>query len=169
MNSNPDDVFVVLSAGSNIGHRKQNIKYAYTLLMESNALTSSRISSYYETEPVGKKEQEWFINVAIIGQTSLPLNNFIQLCKSIEYAVGRKKREPDAEREIDIDVIFYGDEMYETMELTVPHSRMHERKFVLEPASEIAAYSIHPKFKKTILQLLKECKDESVVRKCDTI
>ena len=169
MDTNSKDVVVVLSVGSNIGHRKQNINSAYRLLLESNVLNSSKISSFYETEPVGNKNQDWFINAAITGITNLPLINFIQLCKSIEYSVGRKKREPYAPREIDIDIILYGDEMYETKALTVPHTRMHERKFVLEPASEIAGTALHPKFSKTIIQLLNECEDDSVVRLCEKV
>ncbi len=159
------DVFVILSLGSNMGHRKENINLAYKLLMDSNVLYSSKISSLYETEPVGYKNQDWFINAAISGMTNLSLNNLIQLCKSIEYSIGRKKRETGVEREIDIDIIFYGDELHETDELTIPHLRMHERKFVLEPIAEIAGKVKHPKFNKSIIQLLKECKDDSVVRK----
>ena len=161
----PEEVLVVLAFGSNIGNRRKNIKRAINLLHESNLLNSTKISSFYETEPVGVQNQDWYLNTALTGKTTMPLYNLMELCKSIEYSIGRKSRERWAPREIDIDIIFYGYTQFETANLTVPHKRMHERKFVLQPIAEIAGTLLHPKLNKTINQLLEECPDKSEVRK----
>ncbi len=158
-----NEVNILLSLGSNLGNKRQNILDAFRLLQESNALTDLKLSSIYETEPFGNLDQPWFLNAAVTGTTTFSLSNFIQLCKSIEYSLGRKSREKWTEREIDIDIIFYGDKIFKNSHLTVPHSQMQERKFVLVPCSEIAPEIIHPILKKTISQLLEECKDISKV------
>jgi len=156
--------FILLSVGSNLGDRKANIQAAFELLQYSGIISEVKMSSFYETEPWGIKDQPWFINVAITGYTSLSLNYLIQLCKSIEYILGRKVRKKWQAREIDIDIIFYGDELFDGDKLVVPHSEMHKRKFVLQPASELAGTMIHPKFGKSIFELLVDCEDNSIVR-----
>ena len=104
--------FVVLSMGSNIGDREKNLKRAFGLLKDTKSISSTVISSFYETEPVGKLEQSWFLNVAVTGYTNLSIYNFIEICKSIEYAIGRKKRKKWEPREIDIDLLLYGDKVF---------------------------------------------------------
>jgi 2-amino-4-hydroxy-6-hydroxymethyldihydropteridine diphosphokinase len=155
--------FVVLAIGSNLGKRQNHIIDAYNLMVNYGIIKSPRISSFYETEPTGIKNQPWFINAAISGMTNLSLNELMQTCKNIEYLIGRRKRKKWDKREIDIDILLYGDGLYETKNLTVPHKMMHERRFVLKPAAEIAGTAIHPKFRKTISQLLKDCNDMSEV------
>jgi 2-amino-4-hydroxy-6-hydroxymethyldihydropteridine diphosphokinase len=160
--------FILLSIGANLGERKENVKKALELLVESNVISmnSIRVSSLYETEPVGYKDQPWFVNAAVSGYTTLPLNNLIQLCKSIEYTLGRKSRSRWHERELDIDILLYGNELVDNPKITIPHPRMHERRFVLIPAAEIAGAAVHPKFGATVSELLKECEDSSVVKCC---
>lgn len=159
------DTFVLLSLGSNLGNRKININNAVRLLRAEGALKNIKLSGLYETEPVGYTDQPWFLNAAASGLTSLSMHELIRLCKEIEFKVGRKTRERWHEREIDIDILLYGDEILSDEEITIPHPRMHERRFVLEPAAEIAPELMHPNLNKTVEQLLEECSDNSVVKK----
>lgn len=156
--------FVLISLGANTGDKRKNIDDALHYLINSEAITEVYSSSLYETEPVGFKKQDWFINSVIAGFTTLPLFALLQICKSIEYSIGRELRERWHEREIDIDILLYGDDLIERNLVTIPHPRMHERKFVLIPAAEIAAYAKHPKLERTISELLEECLDNSIVR-----
>ncbi len=155
---------VLISLGSNDGNREENIENAIKLFSETDAIDDVFVSSYYETEPVGIAYQPWFLNVVISGKTSMPLMNLIQLCKSIEYAMGRKLGVRWGQRNIDLDILLYGNSLIDMEQLTVPHPRMHERKFVLVPAAEIAGEQIHPGFGLTIKELLDSCSDTSVVK-----
>jgi 2-amino-4-hydroxy-6-hydroxymethyldihydropteridine diphosphokinase len=156
--------FVLLSLGANLGSKRESIENAVEYLKSGGIISEAKISSYYNTEPVGFKEQPDFLNIAVSGYTVLPLNDLIEACKSIEYYIGRHKRQLWHEREIDVDILLYGDRTVENPNITVPHPKMHQRRFVLLPASEIASEAIHPKLKRTVNQLLKDCKDYSEVR-----
>ena len=157
-------IFILLSIGANLGQREESIKEAFELLKYSGVVFDAKISSYYETEPVGMNEEPWFINAAISGYTILPLNYLIQFCKSIEYFLGRRQREKWTSRELDIDIIFYGNDVLQDKNLTVPHELMHTRRFVLKPAAELAGGIKHPKMGLTINELLEQCEDTSIVR-----
>jgi len=155
--------YILISVGANLGNRVEAIANVFESLVGSGILTDAKISGNYRTEPIGYKDQPWFINAAISGFTNYPLFELINLIKSIEYLFGRKRRQHWHEREIDIDVLFYGTECMDTSALTIPHPRMHERKFVLQPASDIAFTAIHPVLNKSVGQLLQECADDSLV------
>ncbi len=156
--------YVLLALGSNMGNRVENIKSAVHYLVDTGILSSPVVSSVYESEPVGVKEQPWFLNAAISGETTLPPNILIQACKSLEYLMGRVVRQRWHEREIDIDILLYGSDVVNCSKLTVPHPRMHERKFVLVPAAEIAGPAVHPCLHKSVDELLATCKDDSIVK-----
>jgi len=160
---------VLISLGSNEGDRERNLETAIEFLKETEALHDVTISSIYETEPIGVIDQPWFLNIAISGLTSMPLMNLLQLCKSIEYAMGRKPCVRWGQRNIDIDILLYGDTMLSLDQLQVPHPRMHERRFVLMPAAEIAGERIHPAFNMTINELLRSCTDKSIVKELVSI
>lgn len=154
---------VLLSLGSNLGSRIDNIKKAVNFLKSKKILDNIKISSFYETEPVGYSDQPFFINIAITGETMLSPEKLLDACKSIERTIGRRKRPKWHEREIDVDIILYDNLIIDTFELQIPHPRMQERRFVLVPANEIASKWIVPKINKTIGEILQECTDVSDV------
>jgi 2-amino-4-hydroxy-6-hydroxymethyldihydropteridine diphosphokinase len=148
-----------LGIGSNIGDRISYIKKALVAISKLTKTKITKISSLYETEPYGRKDQPWFINLALEISTELNADELFKKCKLIETKLGRQKREKWAEREIDIDILLYDDLIISTPELQIPHPDMHNRRFVLIPLSEIAPDVIHPVFKKSVSELLIECKD----------
>jgi len=143
---------VYLGLGSNLGDRKQNLSQALKLL--SKQVVVEQVSSVYETEPVGYKSQPLFLNAVCRVSTELNPKQLLRLAKKIEAKLGRKPGFPNAPRPIDIDILFYGDEVFGSKELTVPHPRLAERAFVLVPLAEIAPNLIHPVSSKTVKDLL---------------
>ncbi len=133
---------VYLGLGSNLGDRQANLARALQLLGER--LHIERVSSIYETEPVGYAEQLPFLNAICRAQTELGPMQLLSLVKGIEASLGRVPSFPNAPRPIDIDIIFYGDLIMEIPDLTIPHPRLEERAFVLIPLLEIAPDLRHP-------------------------
>ncbi len=152
-----------LGLGSNIGNRIGYIRRSLVALSRLPKTKVTKVSSLYETEPYGKKEQPWFINIVVEVSTELGPLELFKKCKSIENKLGRQKREKWAEREIDIDILLYDEIIFSTPELQIPHPDMHNRRFVLIPLSEIAPNIIHPVFKKSVSELLIECKDTTKI------
>jgi GTP cyclohydrolase-4 len=153
---------VFLAFGSNLGDRLSNILEALNQLKPHVAI--EKLSSFYETEPVGFRDQPLFLNAVAEGSTSLSPQEILQLAKRIEKRMGRQQTFRNAPRPIDIDLLFFDDLVLETPDITIPHPRLHERAFVLIPLSEIAPNLFHPKLKKPISELLKEV-DPSGVKK----
>ncbi len=164
-----DRTFILFSIGANLGDRKGTIEKAILLLAKDGLIAISKISSIYETEPVGHSQQPWFLNLVVSGYTNMGLAECLKFVKSIEKLLGRQERERWTEREIDIDILFFGDHIFKSDDLTVPHSRLQDRRFVLVPAVEISPDYVHPIFKKTLKLLLDECNDNSVVKKASII
>lgn len=127
---------IYLSLGSNLGDTEENIKEALRLLSEQVQII--KVSSYYETEPVGYKDQPWFLNIAAEGETALSPSDLLEFTQGIERRMKRVKTIINGPRIIDIDILLYNDDKIETPSLTVPHPRMTERAFVLVPLYEIA-------------------------------
>ncbi|SHH67004.1 2-amino-4-hydroxy-6-hydroxymethyldihydropteridinediphosphokinase [Sporobacter termitidis DSM 10068] len=127
---------VFFSLGSNLGDTEANIKEALRLLSEKVRVV--RVSSFYETEPVGYKDQPWFLNIAAEGATSLSPEELLQFTQSIERQMKRVKTIVNGPRSIDVDILLFNDDMIKTETLTIPHPRMLERAFVLVPLYEIA-------------------------------
>ena len=144
-----------LSLGSNVGDRLSNLQHAVKLLTESGVATVVRSSAFYETEPWGNKDLEWFVNAVIEIKTKLTPRELLKLCKDIEAKMGRVKTDsPDYQpRNIDIDILFYGDMIIDEPDLIIPHKHLHERAFALVPLLELIPDYEHPKYKKSLLQL----------------
>lgn len=139
---------VYLGLGSNLGDRSGNLKKTCDVF---RVVKKSRV---YETEPFGVKDQPKFLNMAIEIETDLSPRDLLKKCKEVELKIGRKKREKWGPREIDIDILFYGDELIDEDDLRIPHHGICDRKFVLEPLNEIAGEFAHPVSGKRIKELL---------------
>jgi 2-amino-4-hydroxy-6-hydroxymethyldihydropteridine diphosphokinase len=125
----------VIALGSNIGNPKENLDLALALLRE--AADVKKVSSYYITKPVGYEDQPDFVNAVCIIETELPAMELLNMLHGIEKSMGRERTIKWGPRTIDLDIIQYGTLLSKAEELTLPHPRAHERKFVLEPWAEI--------------------------------
>ena len=154
---------VFVSIGSNLGDKIGNCKIAIEEIAAFAKIV--KISSCYETEPLGYEDQPNFINCAAEICTDLPPHDLLTKLNKIEDKLGRVRLEKWGPRTIDLDIIFYGEQVIKDDNLVIPHPRAHLRRFVLEPICEIAPEFIHPEYNLSIYELLKEIKDEKKVIK----
>lgn len=150
---------VFLSLGSNLGDKLSNIQHAVSSLSMNDKIKIVKTSSFYETEPWGNKNQEWFINAAVALDTELSCEELLEYCQNIEVQLGRIRRQGEkwSQRAIDIDILMYDDcVIARGEELVVPHPLMHLRAFVLVPMLEVKSDLVHPVYKKTIAELYDE-------------
>ena len=154
---------IYLGLGSNIGTREANVSRALKLLPD--LVTVSEVSSIYESEPVGFKDQPWFVNVVCAAYTDLPAPELLAYLKHIEGQMGRMMSFKDAPRIIDIDILFYGDQVVDTPDLTIPHPRIAERAFVLLPLSELNPLLFNPVESLTVAQMLSSLSATERVKK----
>ena len=155
---------VILSLGSNVGDGKVNIGRALSAL-EENGFIAQKISSFYETEPVGFKDQNDFINAAISGSFEGEPEELLEVISEVESTLGRIRVLKYGPRTIDIDIILFGSGKVVSEKLTVPHPEFRKRRFVLEPAAEIEPEMKDPVTGKSLKELLEECTDSSEVKK----
>lgn len=156
--------FIVLSLGSNIGGRMQFLEDALRALYDESGIHLFDHSAVYETQPVDDVDQPFFLNLVVTGRTELQPGELLRSVKQIEQKLGRKKRRDKGPREIDIDIIFYGDEVIDEPDLKIPHPQFQRRKFVLVPLIEMIPGFISPVHDKPIAELLDSCPDESYIQ-----
>jgi 2-amino-4-hydroxy-6-hydroxymethyldihydropteridine diphosphokinase len=155
---------VYLSLGSNIGDRAANLHAAIEKLGALGEIVAT--SSFYETEPVDFTAQPWFLNCAVAVRTQLMPKLFLSKIQMIEQQMGRRRIQPKGPRNIDIDILLFGNSVVSAPELQIPHAAMHERRFVLEPLAEIAPEVRHPVLKKTVREMLQQLQsDTGLVKK----
>jgi 2-amino-4-hydroxy-6-hydroxymethyldihydropteridine diphosphokinase len=159
----PEPTVVLLGFGSNLGERRERIEAALSMLLAEGALTMPECSALYETEPVGYTDQPAFLNAVVKGLSTLSARDLLVRCKLVEKKLGRIGRQAWHEREIDIDVLFFGVERISLDSIRIPHPRLHERRFVLVPAAEIAPDFVHPLLNMPVSALLARCPDSSDV------
>lgn len=145
---------VYLGLGSNLGDRQANLSMSVKLL--SDQINVERVSSLYETEPVGYLEQPKFLNAVLRSTTHLTPEMLLALVKDVEKALGRVSSFVNAPRPIDIDILFYGTIVISSPQLTIPHPRLEERAFVLVPLAEIAPNLRHPVSRSTASEMVKK-------------
>jgi len=156
-------ITVYLGLGSNMGNRQSNLDRALELL--SQRLRPGKVSSIYDTEPVGNTNQPRFLNLVCEVHTRLEPLSLLTLAKGIELKMGRVPNKSGEPRPIDIDILLYGDQVVETPELVIPHAKLHERAFVLVPLAEIAPDVVHPVSGQTIRELLEKVTEKQGVLK----
>lgn len=156
---------VILGLGSNIGKRVLHIKKAIKEISLIKGVNVIGISSFYETEPWGLKEQRNFINCVIVCLIKPGPVEFHKKIKKIEKSLGRKKTVRWGPREIDVDILFFGNHIIKKNKLEIPHPMIKQRNFVLIPLNEMLPGFIHPVFKKKISVLPELSSDRSTVRK----
>jgi 2-amino-4-hydroxy-6-hydroxymethyldihydropteridine diphosphokinase len=163
--SDSESVRVYVGMGSNLGDRAGNLLLGVRGMM-SASLRVLRLSSVYETEPVGVSDaQPAYLNaVAELGPPLPRPEELLARLLKIEYALGRRRAHANAARTLDLDLLLYGDATLTTPLLTLPHPRMRQRRFVLEPLCELVPDALHPVLKKTCAQLLAETDDRSRVK-----
>jgi len=130
-------VVCYLGIGSNLGNRRNNIKKALDYLAKTRGIKIEKISRIYETEPVGGPAQGKFLNAAIKIKTSLTPQLLLKTIKNIEMDLGRRKTVRFGPREMDLDILLYGNKIIKKRGLLIPHPRMFKREFVLRPLREI--------------------------------
>ena len=150
---------VFLLIGGNMGDRLQNLHQAITLLSGAVGPVIQQ-SAVYETAAWGKTDQAAFLNQALLLSTRLSAAELIVTVLSVEEKMGRHRTEKFGPRVIDIDIMFYNEEVVNEPHLTIPHPQMQNRRFALIPLVELAPQMVHPVLNKTLERLLLECKDE---------
>ena len=154
-----------VSLGSNLGDRAGNLLHGIRGMLDAG-LEVIRLSQIYETEPVETFPQQSFLNmVAELRGNTLPRPEEVMArLLRVEYSLGRTRDVPKAPRAIDLDLLLYQNETSDTQFLTLPHPRLHRRRFVLAPLAELAPRLVHPTINKTMSELLEALEDKSEVR-----
>lgn len=156
---------ILVSIGSNLssksfGSPEQNCKMAIEMLREYFEVTKS--SNFYKTEPIPKSEQPWFVNCIVTIKSKISPSNLLDTLLQIESRFGRQRCKKNEARIIDLDLIAYNSLIVDSINLTLPHPRMHLRKFVIQPICDINKNWMHPVLKKKASEILKELAKQKI-------
>lgn len=152
---------VYISVGSNIGDRRENLSRAADALDQSESVTVTAVSPFYMTEPVDYTDQDWFVNAVLKIETGLLPHELLLFLKEIEKKMGQHEKSVRfGPRVIDLDIVYYADQVLKDEGIEIPHPRMHKRCFVLQPLYDIDRDVPHPVFNKTPEELLREMNDK---------
>ena len=155
-----------IGLGSNLGRKKANIRRTVKLLSKNKDIKILKISSLYETEPVGYVKQDWFVNACLKAETNLSPRQLLSVLKDIEKKLKKKKKFIRwGPRTIDLDILLYDNLRLKTKDLVIPHPEMHKRAFVLIPLMELEPNLVHPTKRKSILELLANLKKSKRVKR----
>lgn len=159
-------VVAFVGLGSNLDEPAERCREAVERLSLVGGIRVLRASSLYRTEPVGQREQPWFVNAVVEIRTTLPPAALLAALKGIEKGMGRREGPRWGPRRIDLDILLYGQQVVAGEGLAIPHPEMHRRRFVLEPLCELASYVIHPGFGVSAAGLLDRLTDGLHVERC---
>jgi 2-amino-4-hydroxy-6-hydroxymethyldihydropteridine diphosphokinase len=152
---------VYLGLGSNMGDREVSLRTALDQL-DAPDLRLRRVSSFYETEPIGFREQPWFLNLAAEFETDLLPGQLLQRMQKVEMNMGRTRTIANGPRTIDIDILLYGNVAMTTGELEIPHPRYRERRFTLAPLAELSPDLTDPVTGQTMREMLARLSGQSI-------
>ena len=156
---------VYISLGSNKGDRIGYVQQAASLLGADDGISIVRTSAFYETEPWNKKKKNWFVNAIVEAKTKYSPQELLKLCQAIEKKLGREHKTINdyEDRTIDIDILFYNNDIINDDNLTIPHKYVHLRAFNLVPMLELNADYVHPVLHKTIIEMHNDLENPEMV------
>ena len=164
-----ETVTAYIGIGSNLGDRAGNLLLAVRGLLEAS-IEVTKLSAVYETEPVGIESDQNFLNMAAEARVrNITSSQMMARLLRIEYLLGRRDKSLKKPRTVDLDLLFFGTQRLDTPFLTVPHPRLHQRRFVLIPMAEIAPHFVHPGLHKEIRDLLNSTDDTSQVARWNPV
>lgn len=156
------DVVAYLLLGGNLGDRAAHLQQAqHNLAVTAGEIVAA--SAYYETAAWGREDQPAFLNQALAMRTTLPAAALLAACLATEQLAGRERQQHWGARTLDVDILFYGQEIITTPTLSVPHPALPARRFALVPLAEIAPQLVHPQLQQTVAELLAGCPDPLAV------
>jgi 2-amino-4-hydroxy-6-hydroxymethyldihydropteridine diphosphokinase len=152
-----------IGIGSNLGDKSKNCIKAIEMISVLPGCKLMKQSDLYLTKPVGVEDQDWYVNGVVDLFTGLSPQDLLNYLLSIEENMGRVRRQRWESRIIDLDILFFGQDMIDEKHLTIPHPRLHSRRFVLVPMTQIAPDFIHPSLGLTMAELLGKCPENGQV------